>query len=71
MILSKHFIHTTLARIGLGHMFSGSNTSALGTHMMGVGSVVSQNIDQHFIVQIITSQSREIEMLQGWAGEWQ
>jgi len=48
--------------VGLGYMISASNTSISGTHMMGDGSMMGQNIDQHFIVQMIPHHEGAVEM---------
>jgi len=42
-----------LVGLGVGYTFGGSTVSTAGNHMMGDGSMMSQNIDQHFIVQMI------------------
>lgn len=48
--------------LGLGYIFWG-NTSSLGsTHPMADGSMMSQNIDQHFIVQMIPHHEGAIAM---------
>jgi len=48
--------------VGLGYMISASNTSVSGTHMMSGGMMMSQNIDEHFIVQMIPHHEGAIEM---------
>ena len=49
--------------LGLGYMMWG-NSGAIqtGSHMMQDGSMMSQNIDQHFIVQMIPHHEGAIEM---------
>lgn len=53
-----------LVGIGGGYMLgSRTSTSApMGQHMMGDGSMMGQNIDQHFIVQMIPHHEGAIEM---------
>jgi uncharacterized protein (DUF305 family) len=47
--------------VGLGYALSGSGVQR-SPHMMGDGSMMSQNIDQHFIVQMIPHHEGAIEM---------
>ena len=48
--------------LGAGYAFGGNRTPAIGTHMMPGGSMMSDNIDQHFIVQMIPHHEGAIEM---------
>src|SRR3989344_6887816 len=49
--------------IGIGYTFWGTGVGTpAGMHMMSGGSTMSQNIDQHFIVQIIPHHEGAIEM---------
>lgn len=53
-----------LIGVGAGYML-GNRTSAsvsMGQHMMGDGSMMGQNIDQHFIAQMIPHHEGAIEM---------
>lgn len=50
--------------LGGGYMLRGANAPQAGTHMMGDGSMMAQNIDQHFIVQMIPHHEGAIEMAQ-------
>jgi uncharacterized protein (DUF305 family) len=47
--------------VGLGFLFTGGDARSNG-HMMGDGSSMRQNIDQHFIVQMIPHHEGAIEM---------
>jgi len=48
---------------GVGYTFAGSQIGGRGsTYMMGNGSIMSQNIDQHFIVQMIPHHEGAIAM---------
>ena len=47
---------------GVGYTLGDDTTSVSGNHMMGDGSMMSQNIDQHFIVQMIPHHEGAIEM---------
>src|SRR3989344_2128079 len=51
--------------LGVGYTFKGSDAltgSRTGTHMMPDGSMMSRNIDQHFIVQMIPHHEGAIAM---------
>lgn len=51
--------------IGIGYVVWGNNPTVTipgGMHMMGDGSVMSQNIDQHFITQMISHHEGAIAM---------
>src|SRR3989344_7040356 len=49
--------------IGLGYMgWGNSSTTPTGNHMMGDGSMMEQDIDQHFIVQMIPHHEGAIAM---------
>lgn len=49
--------------LGVGYTLWGSSTApSTSTHMMGDGSVMGQNIDQHFIVQMIPHHEGAIAM---------
>jgi len=49
--------------IGLGYVARGSNSATpAGNHMMGDGSMMGQDIDQHFIVQMIPHHDGAIAM---------
>ena len=48
--------------LGVGYASSGNTTSVAGNHMMGDGSMMGQNIDQHFIVQMIPHHEGAIAM---------
>lgn len=50
-----------LIGLGVGYLVSGGNF-VRGGHMMGDGSMMNQNIDQHFIVQMIPHHEGAIEM---------
>lgn len=52
--------------VGVGYALGGGTaaTAPLGQHMMGDGSMMGQNIDQHFIVQMIPHHEGAIEMAQ-------
>lgn len=53
-----------LIGLGAGYVLGGRATvpAAPGQHMMGDGSMMGQNIDQHFIVQMIPHHEGAIEM---------
>lgn len=53
---------TLIVGLGIGYLFWGTAASAPGGNMMGDGSRMSQNIDQHFIVQMIPHHEGAIEM---------
>lgn len=53
---------TLIVGIGFGYMFWGTSTYQLGNHMMPNGSMMSQSIDQHFIVQMIPHHDGAITM---------
>ena len=50
--------------LGVGYTLRGGQPTwpAIGQHMMGNGSMMAQNIDQHFIVQMIPHHDGAIEM---------
>src|SRR3990167_3325625 len=48
--------------LGVGYTLGGDRTSIVGNHMMPDGSMMGQNIDQHFIVQMIPHHEGAIEM---------
>ncbi len=48
--------------LGVGYGLSSNKTSVVGNHMMPNGSMMAQNIDQHFIVQMIPHHEGAIEM---------
>ena len=48
--------------LGVGYASSGNTTSVAGNHMMADGSMMGQNIDQHFIVQMIPHHEGAIAM---------
>ena len=48
--------------IGIGYVFWGSTPTQSGSHMMQNGEMMSQNIDQHFIAQMIPHHEGAIEM---------
>src|SRR3990167_11506995 len=49
--------------IGLGYvMWGNSSTTPAGNHMMADGSMMGQDIDQHFIVQMIPHHDGAIAM---------
>lgn len=49
--------------LGIGYAVWGNNpTTLIDTHMMGDGSMMSQNIDQHFIAQMIPHHEGAIAM---------
>ena len=48
--------------IGIGYLIWGTVGAPSGAHMMPGGSMMSQNIDQHFIVQMIPHHEGAIEM---------
>ena len=50
--------------IGIGYLIWGTVGAPSGAHMMPGGSMMSQNIDQHFIVQMIPHHEGAIEMAQ-------
>ena len=47
---------------GVGYMFGGYQTPVVGTQMMQGGTMMGNNIDQHFIVQMIPHHEGAIEM---------
>ncbi len=47
---------------GAGYLVRGSAVPSMGGHMMSDGSMMSQNIDQHFIVQMIPHHEGAIAM---------
>ena len=51
-----------LVGLGVGYTLGGNNTVVPGNHMMGDGSMMSQNIDQHFIVQMVPHHEGAIAM---------
>lgn len=58
---------TLLIGVGLGYMIWGTDstdqpTTQSGSHMMQDGTMMGQNIDQHFIVQMIPHHEGAIEM---------
>lgn len=56
-------IVTLVVGIGIGFMVWGNNPSVQsGSHMMSDGTMMGQNIDQHFIVQMIPHHEGAIEM---------
>jgi len=56
-------IAALIVGVGIGYMAWGNNPSGqFGSHMMQDGSMMSQNIDQHFIVQMIPHHEGAIEM---------
>ncbi len=48
--------------LGIGYSSAGGSTSRTGNHMMGDGSAMRQNIDQHFIAQMIPHHDGAIAM---------
>ncbi len=48
--------------IGIGYVFWGNASFRPGSHMMSDGSMMGQNIDQHFIVQMIPHHEGAIAM---------
>ena len=48
--------------IGVGYMLRGNNTITSKGHMMSDGSMMAQNIDQHFIAEMIPHHEGAIEM---------
>jgi uncharacterized protein (DUF305 family) len=48
--------------IGTGYILWGNNPYPAGTHMMQSGSMMGQNIDQHFITQMIPHHEGAIAM---------
>jgi len=48
--------------LGVGYGLSSNKTSVAGNHMMPNGSMMAQNIDQHFIVQMIPHHEGAIAM---------
>src|SRR3989338_7228260 len=48
--------------LGVGYTLGGDRTSIVGNHMMPDGSMMGQNIDQHFIVQMIPHHEGAVEM---------
>jgi uncharacterized protein (DUF305 family) len=53
---------TLIVGLSIGYMTWGSSTPSPRSHMMPDGSMMSQNIDQHFIVQMIPHHEGAIEM---------
>jgi uncharacterized protein (DUF305 family) len=53
-----------LIGLGVGYLAWGNATFPRGGHMMGDGSQMSQNIDQHFIAQMIPHHEGAIAMAQ-------
>jgi len=51
-----------LVGLGAGYMLWGNSPAPVNTHVMPNGSMMSQNIDQHFIVQMIPHHEGAIEM---------
>src|SRR3989338_7784781 len=51
-----------LIGLGVGYGFGGSALSPSGSHIMGDGSMMGQDIDQHFIVQMIPHHEGAIAM---------
>ena len=51
-----------LLGVGIGYSIERSSFGRGGPHMMSDGSMMSQNIDQHFIVQMIPHHEGAIEM---------
>src|SRR3990167_10967380 len=51
-----------LIGLGVGYGFGGSALSPSGSHMMSDGSTMGQDIDQHFIVQMIPHHEGAIAM---------
>ncbi len=50
--------------IGIGYLLWDTAGAPSGAHMMPGGSMMSQNIDQHFVVQMIPHHEGAIEMAQ-------
>lgn len=48
--------------LGVGYTISGARQTGAGNHMMPNGGMMGQNIDQHFIVQMIPHHDGAIEM---------
>ncbi len=48
--------------VSIGYIFWGTSASQSGGHIMSDGSMMSQNIDQHFIVQMIPHHEGAIAM---------
>ena len=55
-------IITLIVGLGIGYLVWGNTSTSTGGHMMSDGSMMSQNIDQHFIVQMIPHHEGAIEM---------
>lgn len=54
---------TLIVGLGIGYMIWGNSGAVqTGSHMMSDGSMMSQSIDQHFIVQMIPHHEGAIEM---------
>jgi uncharacterized protein (DUF305 family) len=51
-----------LVGLGAGYVIWGNPTGQMESHMMSNGEMMSQNIDQHFIVQMIPHHEGAIEM---------
>ena len=51
-----------LIGLGVGYGFGGSALSPSGSHIMGDGSMMGQDIDQHFIVQMIPHHEGAVAM---------
>ena len=51
-----------LIGLGVGYLAWGSASVRLGSHTMGDGTMMAQNIDQHFIVQMIPHHEGAITM---------
>lgn len=55
-------IVTLIVGLGIGYTLWGGTATRPGTHMMADGTMMGQNIDQHFIVQMIPHHDGAIEM---------
>ena len=53
---------TLIVGLGVGYVAWGNNLTGTGGHMMADGSRMGQNIDQHFIVQMIPHHEGAIAM---------
>jgi len=53
---------TLLVGLGIGYMTWGTSAIRPGSHMMSDGTMMGQNIDQHFIVQMIPHHEGAIAM---------
>lgn len=51
-----------LVGLGIGYSFGGNTTPVASNHLMEDGSMMGQNIDQHFIVQMIPHHEGAIAM---------